>query len=61
MNDEAKLGARLLQDARGLTTVEYAIVLCLIAVLGIGTWNTFGTKLRARIDHASSKIEKLGK
>ena len=35
--------ARGLQsDERGLTTVEYVIVLCLIAALAVGTWKTFG-------------------
>ena len=32
----------LVRDERGLTTVEYALVLALIAVAGILVWQTFG-------------------
>ena len=34
--------SRLRTDQRGLTTVEYAIVLCLISAVVVGTWQTLG-------------------
>ena len=32
----------LVRDERGLTTLEYALVLALIAAAGVLTWQTFG-------------------
>jgi Flp pilus assembly pilin Flp len=40
-----RLGRRLLADTRGLTTVEYTIVLCLIVALCVGSWAAFGDDL----------------
>ncbi|MFT5354921.1 MAG: Flp pilus assembly pilin Flp [Polyangiales bacterium] len=34
--------ARLRSDESGLTTVEYIILLSLVALAGIGVWITFG-------------------
>jgi Flp pilus assembly pilin Flp len=47
---------RLRRDERGLTTVEYAIVLCLIAALAVGTWQLFGTRVNDSLTKASNKI-----
>jgi Flp pilus assembly pilin Flp len=46
----------LLADARGLTTVEYAIVLCLIAALGVAAWARFGRDLNQSIGRANVTI-----
>jgi len=46
----------LASDTRGLTTVEYAIVLCLIAVVGVGVWSTFGQTVKANLEAADSQI-----
>lgn len=35
-------GSRLAQDVAGLSTVEYVIILVLVAAIAIGTWQTFG-------------------
>ena len=50
------LGRRLLGDARGLTTVEYTIVLCLIAALCVGVWKTFGDELEGYITASKDKL-----
>jgi Flp pilus assembly pilin Flp len=50
------LGRRLLGDARGLTTVEYTIVLCLIAALCVGVWKGFGEELEGYITTSKSKL-----
>lgn len=49
----------LLRDSRGLTTVEYIIILCLIAVVGFGVWQRFGTKVRERVDNSTTQVDKL--
>jgi Flp pilus assembly pilin Flp len=44
-------------DTQGLSTVEYVIILCLLAVLAIGTWDTFGGKVREKLGEATDRIE----
>jgi Flp pilus assembly pilin Flp len=49
----------LLRDTRGLTTVEYIILLCLIAVVGFGVWSRFGGKVKERVDNSTTQVGKL--
>jgi Flp pilus assembly pilin Flp len=51
------LVSRLQRDQRGLTTVEYTIVLCLIAALCVGVWKTFGSDVKGYITSATGKID----
>lgn len=51
-----ELGRKLANDSRGLTTVEYAIVLCLIAVVGVGMWSTFGQTINENLEAANDQI-----
>lgn len=46
----------LVADKRGLTTVEYIIVLGLIAVVGIAAWQQFGETLTGEIEAADAYI-----
>lgn len=48
---------RLRTNERGLTTVEYTIVLCLIAALCVGVWKTFGGEVKDYITGAGAKID----
>ncbi len=53
-----KIGSRaLVKNTQGLSTVEYVIILCLLAVLAIGTWNEFGGKVREKLGDATEKID----
>ena len=47
-------------DTRGLTTVEYVIVLALIAMIAIGTWGEFGEAVEKHVDGARVNIEAMG-
>ena len=47
---------RLLSDTRGLTTVEYVIVLAMIAVMSVGLWKTFGGNIKTYLDNSNKKI-----
>jgi len=47
---------RLHSDQRGLTTVEYVIVLCLIAALAVGTWKEFGDNVKGYLVTAKDGI-----
>jgi Flp pilus assembly pilin Flp len=53
---------KLRRDERGLTTVEYAIVLCLIAALAVVSWKKFGQmvddKLTGAKDHVGEQLDK---
>ena len=49
----------LLEDTKGLTTVEYIIILCLIAVVGFAVWKQFGETVRDKVEGADSVIDTL--
>ncbi|MEZ4286557.1 MAG: hypothetical protein R3A47_00035 [Polyangiales bacterium] len=54
--NEKKLTS-LLSDERGLTTVEYIIVLALIAILAIGIWRAFGQNVTNAVDNANTNFQ----
>ena len=56
MNDEAQIKRSLRNDQHGLTTVEYIIVLGLIAVVGIPAWQKFGETLIGEVEAADGYI-----
>ncbi len=47
------------EDEEGLSTVEYIIILVLIAVLGIAVWRTFGEAVEEEVTNAESEIRGL--
>lgn len=49
--------ASLGRDQRGLSTVEYAIILCLIAAFAVGTWQEFGKMVEGALDKATQDID----
>jgi Flp pilus assembly pilin Flp len=51
--------ARLLRDERGLTTVEYIIILCLIAVVGFAIWKKFGETVKTKVGGAEGVVGTL--
>jgi len=53
----AQLVVSLRGDQRGLTTVEYAIVLCLIAALSVGAWNAFGKNVQTYLKDSTKTID----
>jgi Flp pilus assembly pilin Flp len=52
----AQWARALARDGRGLTTVEYVIVLCLIAAVAVGTWSEFGGKVKEYLEGAAGDI-----
>lgn len=46
-------------DDLGLSTVEYVIILVLIAVAAISTWQSFGGKVKEKIGNATTEMEKV--
>ena len=49
----------LLRDKRGLTTVEYIIILCLIAVVGFGVWKRFGESVKTKVGGSADRVDEL--
>jgi Flp pilus assembly pilin Flp len=47
---------QLLADARGLTTVEYVIVLVLIAAAAVSSWRLFGESVQRHLGRANTSI-----
>jgi Flp pilus assembly pilin Flp len=43
-------------DQRGLTTVEYAIILCVIVAISVGTWDSFGNKVQEKLQTDTEAI-----
>ena len=56
MGDEKAKKASLVRDERGLSTVEYIIILVLIAVAGIGLWRAFGDTVSQKIGDATGEV-----
>lgn len=56
MQTGQKTNRNLVSDERGLTTVEYIIVLGLIAVVGIAAWQKFGETLTGEVQAADGYI-----
>ena len=57
-NIREKLSAlrTLKNNEEGLTTVEYAIVLALIAIVAIGAWTALGTAVSSKAQDAATQI-----
>jgi Flp pilus assembly pilin Flp len=58
--EKTKSKKSLVKDERGLSTVEYIILLVLIAVAGITIWNEFGDAVIAQVSGAKDEITSLG-
>jgi len=51
-----KSAERLFSDTRGVSTVEYAIVLALIAAAAVSSWRAFGADLLSHLGRANTSI-----
>jgi len=65
MNTQASSVARaanfhkLCKDDRGLSTVEYVVILVLIAVAAIGTWKNFGGTIMTKVANQGTAISDM--
>jgi Flp pilus assembly pilin Flp len=48
--------SQLVCNDAGLSTVEYVIILVLVAAIAIGTWQTFGKTVTSGLSNASNKF-----
>jgi Flp pilus assembly pilin Flp len=56
MSTLSPLLIRLRHDERGLSTVEYVVLLVLIVAMAVAAWNTFGTRVQGKLDAASGSF-----
>lgn len=49
----------LVNETEGLSTVEYVILLVLIAVVGIAAWRTFGSTIVGRVTQGNGQIQTM--
>jgi len=49
----------LRSDERGLSFVEYLIILCVVALLGFGAWKAFGGALAGEVTAASDDVSRI--
>jgi Flp pilus assembly pilin Flp len=47
------------RDERGITTVEYVVILVLIAIGSIGVWKAFGGSISGKAGEAGTRILNL--
>ncbi|HEX4477072.1 MAG TPA: Flp family type IVb pilin [Polyangiaceae bacterium] len=47
------------RDTRGITTVEYAIVLALVAIAGVAIWQKFGTTLVTAVGNSNTSMNNV--
>jgi len=57
--DRPRRTRALLADEAGLTTVEYIIILCLIAVVGFAIWKQFGQTVEYKAKGATNVVHGL--
>jgi Flp pilus assembly pilin Flp len=59
VKDHGSSKRSLLRDTRGLTTVEYIIILCLIAIVAFGVWKKFGERVKEKVGGATEQVDEL--
>lgn len=47
---------KLKDDDQGLSTVEYLIILALIAIIAIGAWRAFGAKVEEGVTGSTNAL-----
>jgi len=46
-----------MSDERGLSTVEYVIILVLIAAAAVGLWQNFGGNVKSKLEKANTEFD----
>lgn len=56
MNKLSALLTKLREDDRGLSTVEYVVLLVLIVAMAVAAWQSFGSNVNAKLTQASGSF-----
>jgi Flp pilus assembly pilin Flp len=57
---QAAKKASLLRDERGLSTVEYVILMAIVVIGSIEAWNNIGKKFHDKLTASEKDFETLG-
>jgi Flp pilus assembly pilin Flp len=57
MNKLSALLIKLREDERGLSTVEYVVLLVLIVAMAVAAWNSFGSRVQGKLTQASDSFD----
>lgn len=49
----------LLRDQRGLSTVEYTVLLVLIVACTVGLWQTFGESIITKLEGSQAEFDRV--
>ena len=60
MKHRSQLRARLFADTRGLTTVEYVMLACLLVVAGWVTWRRLGRTIEGTARRGEMIVVRVG-
>jgi Flp pilus assembly pilin Flp len=55
--NESRTLERFVRDTAGLSTVEYIIILVLIAIVGMAAWSKFGTTVKQKVDGSTDRVD----
>lgn len=51
---------RFIKEEEGVTMVEYALILALVAIVAIGAWASLGESIKAKLITAGGAVEAAG-
>ncbi len=54
-----RLSRSILVDTRGTASVEYVLLVSLIAIVCVSVWTRFGLLIQARVDGATELFDRL--
>jgi Flp pilus assembly pilin Flp len=57
VNKIQKLIRKLKSDERGLSTVEYVVLLVLIVAVAVALWNVFGNTVTGKLQEATTQFD----
>lgn len=55
-----KSSKSLLRDERGLSTIEYVILMAIVVIGAVGVWNEIGAKFKGTLGESRDDVNKIG-
>jgi len=53
------MASQIIDDTRGLSTVEYVVILVLIAAASVGTWSVLGQTVRGKVKASIGEMRQM--
>jgi len=55
-----KSSKSLLRDERGLSTIEYVILMAIVVIGAVSTWNKLGTSFKGKLADSHKSVTTIG-